>query len=215
MVTVGCVLKSGGDYTVQHVSNLFDSVSRNANDFKFICLTDIPYTDFPKNIEIVELIEDWPGWWSKIELFRPGLFEAFSKIWYFDLDTIIVDDLEPLFVEPCPTTFLSDFYWPERIATGVMCWISGTLDGVYTHFKMNPARYMQAFRKGGDQAFLGSVIGMNQSRFQIRFPGQFVSYKVHCQSRVPEDTRVVCFHGRPRPWEVNLNTLLNKENRYA
>ena len=212
MVSIVCVLKSGGIYTVQDVKNLFESVNHHAKDFRFFCFTDFPYSKFPKNINVVELIDGWPGWWSKIELFRRGVFIPFSRVWYFDLDTIIVDDLEPLLKERSSTTFLSDFYWPERIATGAMCWIGGENHAVYTQFKMGAERYIAQFRKGGDQAFIQYVVGAKQQRFQERFPGAFVSYKVHCTEGTPEDARVVCFHGRPKPNEINKNHLIKEKH---
>jgi len=211
MVSVICVLKLGGNYTVQDVTNLFSSVSRHAKDFNFLCFTDAHYSLFPTNIEVIPLVHNWPGWWSKLELFRHGVVTKFDKVWYFDLDTVIVDSLEPLFKEAAASSFLSDFYWPERIATGAMCWSGGSNHEVYTHFLQNAEAYMARFRKGGDQAFIGSSIGMAQPRLQDRFPGAFVSYKVHCKEGVPDDARVVCFHGKPKPKDIDLNTLLKQK----
>jgi len=31
-----------------------------------------------------------------------------------------------------------------------------------------------------------------------------VSYKVHCRAGVPAGARVVCFHGRPKPWDPGV-----------
>src|SRR5690606_19762695 len=33
------------------------------------------------------------------------------------------------------------------------------------------------------------------------------SYKVHCHDGVPAGTGVVCFHGKPRPWQVRAEWI--------
>ena len=47
---IACVLKSGGDFLPAE---------------EFICLTDLDL-----DCQTLALDHDWPGWWSKIELFR-------------------------------------------------------------------------------------------------------------------------------------------------
>jgi alpha-N-acetylglucosamine transferase len=65
-------------------------VSRNLTiPYNFVCLSN---TDVP--CERIPLIHDWPGWWSKIELFRPGLFEDW--VLYLDLDVLIMQNIDDL-----------------------------------------------------------------------------------------------------------------------
>jgi hypothetical protein len=46
-------------------------------------------------------------------------------------------------------------------------------------------------------------MGYNIDRWQELVPDQVFSYKAHIRDRaVPPSARVVCFHGKPRPWEV-------------
>ena len=49
----------------------------------------------------------------------------------------------------------------------------------------------------GDQGVLQSLIGG-----ATRWGPEVRSYKQHCRAGVPRGTKVVCFHGRPRPWQV-------------
>ena len=37
-----------------------------------------------------------------------------------------------------------------------------------------------------------------------RWGANVVSWKVHCKAGIPQGADVVCFHGRPRPWEIGL-----------
>ena len=65
--------------------------------------------------------------------------------------------------------------------------------------------------KRGDQAFIEDALtGSTQLRplfWQDLLPGQVVSYKNHIRGKekFPARARVVCFHGKPRPWGVNEN----------
>ncbi|MEA1909917.1 MAG: hypothetical protein U9M89_02770 [Patescibacteria group bacterium] len=46
--------------------------------------------------------------------------------------------------------------------------------------------------------------------FQDLYPDDVVSYKAHCcEGRnprrfksIPEKAKIICFHGKPRPWEI-------------
>jgi len=52
----------------------------------------------------------------------------------------------------------------------------------------------------GDQGFLNSVL--KPELWQKVLPGKVVSYKVDCQNAIPDEASVVCFHGKPRPWDI-------------
>jgi hypothetical protein len=60
-------------------------------------------------------------------------------------------------------------------------------------------RENQAWPKLGDQGFLHEHIG-DAAKWQDTEP--VYSYKVHCKGKLPADAKVVCFHGKPRPWTV-------------
>lgn len=94
-LTVACVYRSGGTlYSTRYVEVLRNMVARNLSlPHRFVCLTDAPEAP----CERIPLVTGWPGFYSKIELFRPGLFKG--PVLYFDLDTVIhrnIDDLARL-----------------------------------------------------------------------------------------------------------------------
>jgi hypothetical protein len=90
-LTVACVYRSGGRlYSERYVENLSRMVARYLSlPHRFVCLSDV---DVP--CERIPLVTGWPGYFSKLELFRPGLFPG--PVLYFDLDTIIHGDIDPL-----------------------------------------------------------------------------------------------------------------------
>ena len=200
MLTVVCVMKSGGDFDGSYVKHLERSIFTNVSGFnQFVCLTDDPSIQGPF-IKTVPLEHGWRGWWSKIELFRPGLFEPGRSILYIDLDTVITRDITHLFgAVDCDLVLLRDFYRPQtHRATGMMGWTSGEFHQIYHEFKQDAQLLMRKFRS--DQEFIHQFIPTTRVRFwQDEFPGHVVSYKVHCKTGLPGDAHVVCFHGKPRP----------------
>ncbi len=194
MLTVACVLKSGGIYDATWVERLREGVARHLHSpYRFFCLSDV---DVP--CDRIPLEHDWPGWWSKIELFRLE-----GPLLYFDLDTAIVGDLSD--VAECAsnnaTTVLQDFYrLGHGIGSGVMAW--NDLDlcrNLYATFAADPDGWQKRIGGRGDQGFMEEC-GNPQCyhRWQLDLPGQIVSYKRHCRNGIPDNARVVCLHGLPK-----------------
>lgn len=185
------VLRSGGEYKPEHVQRLAKQVPN------LVCLSDVEIPGVPT----VKLQHDWPGWWAKMELF--GL--AFdTDILHIDLDTLVTGDVTP-FLKVGKTTLLDDFYYPGTLASGLMYIHQNDKKKVWDAFIQDPDKVMAKYKKPpliGDQGFLNDVL--TAQIWQEVFPKAVVSYKVHCQDGIPSDAVVVCFHGRPRPWDVNL-----------
>jgi hypothetical protein len=198
MLTVACVLRSGGIYTAEWVARLRAGVKRHLKaSHRFVCLSDV---DVP--CERIPLRHDWPGWWAKMEAFR-----LHGPLLYMDLDTVIVDDLGPVAEHAAKPgfTMLRDFYAPDHCGSGVMAWNSD-YRRLYDDFAADAARLMTVQRaRMGDQALIEDVIGRDKiMRWQDHVPG-IVSYKVHCRSGIPAGARVVCLHGRPKFGDMPAN----------
>ena len=207
-----CVLKTGGVYTPAHVRALRTQCAQWAAMEPFVCLTD----DLVPGIVTHRLSHRWPGWWSKIELFRPGVFaEPGMRILYLDLDTVITGPLAPILARPEPFLALEDFYrhpptYARGLGSGVMAWTAGDplLEGWYREFLTDPELYQRACGWGGDQRYLETCLTLGATWDRVTFwqdvtPAAIVSYKVHCRDgQIQPGARIVCFHGRPKPWEV-------------
>jgi hypothetical protein len=198
-VTVACVLRSGGIYDAMWVERLRAGVDRHLSEHRFVCLSDVDVS-----CERIPLEHAWPGWWSKIELFRLK-----GPVLFFDLDTAIVGDLSDIAahaVKADGLTMLRDFYAPEHCGSGVMAW-NGDLSPLYEAFASDPDVQMAARRaRMGDQALIEEELGReNIERWQDHLPGQIVSYKAHCLGGIPNDARVVCLHGRPKFGDMPAN----------
>ena len=181
------------------------------------CLTTHPY-DVPEPIFAYTAIhESWRGFWSKVELFRPGLFEF--PVLFLDLDTI-VNNLDSL-----PSTdidgmwMIRDVGGHKRWASGVMAWHPGRGAPFYhdlmkwreeRHYPVQNRRKSgnrdrcsyNAFPNKGDQEFMhrrAPALGVKFSVLQQQM--RITSFKkgVRKYNKNPDDYDIICFHGKPRP----------------
>lgn len=192
---VACVLRSGGVYGPEHVYRLRDGVLRHLPGAEFVCLSDVDL-----DCERIPLAYDWPCWFAKMELYRPDLEGDFL---YFDLDTSIVGDLSDI-ASVRRLTLLRDFYRPTGLGSGLMFLPKRDRRLIWREWMKSPHGWMRLYKRGGDQIFLERYWRVRAARWQDIVPGQVVSFKVHCRAGVPDGSRIVCFHGNPRPWETPL-----------
>lgn len=196
MITVACVLWWGDfknrQYSPEHVERLMRQVEgRLSQPYRFLCLTN---TDVP--CERVPLVTGWPGWWAKLELFRPGLFKGQrDRILYLDLDVTVTGPLDELADFPAPFVICKNFL-SMGFNSSVMAWDHGAVSDLYTDFK---ASMMQ--RPGGDQAWI-----FRKHPEAAKFP------RAWCRSyRLDEATgqrsagmRVRIYHGEVKPWDLEV-----------
>lgn len=196
MLTVATVLRSGGVYDSGWVSRLKVQVEEYLPvDHKFVCLSDV---DIP--CERVPLEHNWPGWWSKMELF----LHLDGPVLYFDLDTLILGDLRDI-ADKCymwgSFWILRDFYRPTGLGSGVMGWSNRSVVEQWGKtFSEDPQHWMGLCQNRGDQNFIERQEHRYTRTWQDVLPGQFVSYKADkCYNVQPPHARVLCFHGKPKP----------------
>lgn len=203
MLTVACVLKTGGEYAPHHVEALARGVRRHLSIVhRFVCLTDVP-ADLPAGIEPIALPDPWRKWWGKICLFKKGLITG--PVLFLDLDTIVVGPIDDIAMGH-RFTVLENFWSPARIGSGLMAW-DCDLSAIYDAFRTDPPRFMREYNtteKWGDQGFIRFNSPQKWDLWQKRFPGRVVSWKKHCRDGVPAAASIVCFHGQPRPWMTPL-----------
>lgn len=187
MSTNICVLKSGGEYAADHVYRLAKQVP------DLVCLTDLKID----GVKTIPLITEWRGWWAKIELFRPDIQ---GDLFYIDLDTTVIN----MPVMPSVTTVLRDFTSPDHIGSGLMYIKQEDKQAVWDGFIKSPRKHFNEFSRFpllGDQGYLYQHFKNAQKWQDI---ARVYSYKLHCKQGIPGDADVVCFHGRPRPWDIGL-----------
>jgi len=230
MVTIICVLQTSTffnsasnstlEYKEKQVRWLKKQVEKQcAAPHRFVCLTDLNKID---GVETIKLKHNWPGWWSKIELFRPDL--DYSQAFYLDLDTVLVNDIAHIVDREHKFTVLRNLSelrlasHPsrcKRIGSGIMAWRKGRVEYLYNEFKISPDKYMGEYvtsKRWGDQGFI-QEIGGPFDYFQDMFPKQIVSSKHGLKNKKPpKEAKIVCFHGSPKPWEIKEDWVPEMED---
>ena len=195
METVNFVvcLKSGGDFSIDDVDIIGRMVSRNCETpVKFLPITDVGVGK--------PLAHDYPGWWCIMEA-----FDIVGPVVFTGLDTVIIDSIDPLLdyarrmsqSEFCMLRPFSDNrkygYW----ASGFMLWNG---DWRWLHEQFTPSCDIPVHTY--EQAYTSSkLIENNIKVYEIQdYVNGIYSYKRHCRvDGLPDDARVVLFHGEPRP----------------
>src|SRR4030066_504282 len=214
MIKIVCVLKSGGEYDERYVHNLLDAIRRNYfGNFRFICLNDVAEKK-------CSLRYNWSGWGAKIEL-----FSLIGKVLYFDLDNIILSDISGM-VEIVNKLESNEFigiraFNPRRsfqektmFNSGVMGW-NGNFKFILDEFDFDKESNNPDKECIGDQDYISRKLRerkVNIKFWQNEMTGLY-SYKRHCvEEGLPENAKVVCFHGHPRPHQVANKILWVRDN---
>ena len=152
-----------------------------------VALSDVPI----EGIRTIPLAHDWPGWWAKMELFRPDIP---GDLFYLDLDTTVIRMPDM----PNADAVLTDFGDRSVIGSGLMYLTEETRARVWADWMRFPDVHMKRHTKwpAGDQGFL-----LPHLRRALRWQAiaKVYSYKIHCKRGIPADADVICYHGKPRP----------------
>jgi len=194
-LTIATVLQCGGEYVERHVHALRDQCKKHIPWADFVCLSD----GHPE-CETIPLVNDYPGWWSKMELFKLN-----GPILYMDLDTVVYGSCDHWLhqIENERFVILRNISRDPKdpnpaFGSGIMYW-SGDMSWVYDKYleKGCPTEY-----RGGDQKFIEDHFEGDFSYFQS-YTDDIVSYKQKIRTgEFPvHNASIVYFHGRPRPWE--------------
>lgn len=192
-VNAGDYLGRGNEY----VDKLFDMVKRNLPDgvvFKFVCFTDDAGTT--EGIEYRPIDQRLEGWKNKIAMFKDGTFADGERVIYLDLDTLIIGRLDQILDYQGEFAILRDFWRPEGLGPAVMLWRGGYGKFIWDEYEQAGLPDLN------DQEWLEKVL-TKPAILQDMYQGFFCSYKGDCKPHPPQNTRIVCFHGLPRPHEVD------------
>lgn len=218
-LTIACVLKSGGDFDAEYVERLRDGVSKNlGKPHRFVCFSDVSVP-----CDRIPLKHDLPGWWSKMELFRHDI--GLEDVFYLDLDTVIIGDLNPLVEMSVPRMMGGD-------DSSVMALPKDCRASVWLEWAKSPEQYMKEFgcddrRKDinrstiyfdrsniGDQAFIRRRLKAGNFPDGLLFryhdlklsPPMFSGPSLLNKPKkypLPKNVSVIVFNHKPRPREVN------------
>ena len=190
-MTVACVWVNGHlPFPVEYVTRLRSMVKRHLHRaHRFVCLTDNGYLLPGIDTMVVPTpFVGIKGWWSKIHLFDPGRFKG--RVLYLDLDTLIVDALDPIVDYPSPFALIPDaghfrglgrLRVCKRFNSSVMVWDAGAGDLLSKNW--TPAVMTRLW---GDQDWIGQ-----QMPRADRLPLKWFPRISECKDGVPEGAKVI------------------------
>lgn len=209
-------LRVSAEYKPLHAKLMQHMVQRHlCYDHRFLCVTDDQTLSFGLTLQ-----ENWPGWWCTTEMFRvKGTCIATG------LDSVIVSDITELALiakslKSNEVVMLRPFGPPDKYASGIMMW-NGDLSFIYETMKRDPQKWIKRFYR--EQRFTSHVL--LEKGYKIIYAQDvcngFYSYKHHIrksnnQEVLPEDAKMIIFHGQPRPFDRKVAHLpWIKEHYYS
>jgi hypothetical protein len=213
---VCCVYRPGGDFDEhwrRYIKELYLSCKRNISvsvpwDFVAICPQD------PKIAGVLwePMQSDLPRWHCKFEMFREEIWDGYTQVLFMDLDTIVVEDISAMMVMKTKFAFIRDLYHAHRPATGVMMFDPTGLRFLYEKAldagltaSVDDARYVSLWLEeaGIKWDYLQDYFGIASYKADVRGSKSSNLKSYEGKGQIPAGTHIVCFHGRPRPHQVN------------
>lgn len=137
MINITCVLRKGGKvgYDSSWTDKLFNSIKRNITvPYKFICLSDCEV-----NCDRIELEPGSPGFWAKMQLFKPNLFTG--PVLYFDLDTVICKNIDDIIKKCQDKKFVMWYEKDKQIHSSAMMYWDGDYSFLWDLYKSKDITY--------------------------------------------------------------------------
>lgn len=211
-------------FTGEHVNILRDMIRRNTTvPHEFACVTDDP-RGIDSEIKTIKLWENpapgygrenRPNCFYRLKAFDPHIESILGpRFLWMDLDTVILKNIDHILSDQ------ADFkIWgvdgAEMPCNGsLVLHRAGTRAHIWNNFDPGKICPVQGLKKvngfqGSDQAWIAGQMGPQDQLFQKK-DGVY-SYRIHLRcgrERLPEDARIVFFHGRHNPWDEGVRSRL-------
>lgn len=154
MINVVCVLRKGGKvgYDASWVEKLQNAISRNLTiPHKFTCLSDCEVT-----CNRIPLDNNGDGFWAKMQLFKPGLFDG--PVFYLDLDTVICGNIDEIIKSVTDKSFVMWLESDKQVHSSAMMWWNGDYSYLWDLYLSKPLNYWKSLYGEmplyGDQALI-------------------------------------------------------------
>lgn len=195
-----------------------------AKPHRFVCITDRP-EEIDSDIETIRDFGDFtnvpsphpgkknPSCYRRLRMFSPDIEQHLGKRFVsVDLDCVMTGDVTPLWDRQ------EDFIaWgdtnpqPGSHYNGSMMMLTaGARPQVWTQFdpRTSPDRSRNAGCWGSDQGWISYCLGGVEAKWSTK-DGVY-SYRNHISKnggRLPENARVIFFHGETKPWDQRLSNV--------
>ena len=214
-------LKWGTRYPVEYTNRLYRSVKKHlSRPFRFLCVTDDP-KGLDNGIEAVEIAENpgyeaemWPNIFIKLCIFKDGFANLEGPTLFFDVDVVIMQDLDCFFDYKPGKNCIIHNWLPRRKTlfrglphignSSLFRFEAGKSGYIYDTF-------LREFQQANDRScYPTEQAFMTHAMKEVYWwPTEWaLSFKRHCVPCFPlnllhaphkPDTKVLVFHGLPDP----------------
>ena len=216
-------IKWGDRYGPEYVNRLYSMVKRNTSfTINFYC-----FTENPQGLNGQIKVKDLPTLLVAPEdnkyAYRKeaGLCDDQlgglngQRVLFFDLDVVIVDNIDSLFTFPSGNDFviIRDWHAKDKRVGQASCysWVVGTLGHVKKYFEDHPKEVVMRFRTAS-QAYLSDQV-LKKYGTLVFWPEPWCrSFRFHCLPagflrrfvvpKIPAGAKLIIFHGSPKPHEA-------------
>jgi hypothetical protein len=216
--TIILVLKQSETFTLKDVDLLvFHICKKWKSEIKprIICLYDKATQVYDLgHYELHPLTNNCPGTWARMQLYSPEI-EQYRPFLYLDLDTVVVNTVENIFdlvKDEKDFITIHDFWRPTMLATPVVwfpansekikkVWDSWKKRGNIFGFRMDDFLKKVIIPDEYWQDLTNSIVdfkpkGINKGLLQV----------------IPDNTNLICFHGKPRIRDCKIDWVKNYVN---
>ena len=216
-------IKWGTCYSPEYVNRLYSMINRNTRyDFRFFCFTDDPsdlcqqIISKPMTTLNVDSEDNRYSYKKEAGLCDNNLGGLNNqRVFYFDLDIVIVDNIDCFFTYPKDREFLIINDWNTRGdhvgQASCYSWVVGELGFVKTYFEQHPQQVVKKYHTASQEFLCAQVIAhYGELNF---WPNRWTrSFRFHCLPKfflrhffvgnIPEGAKILVFHGSPKPHEA-------------
>lgn len=188
-----------------------------ARPHRVVCITDDPAGLDPE-IAVVPLWSDHahvpsphggknPSCYRRLRTFSPEMVDVLGpRFVVVDLDVVLVGDVAPLWDRPEDFVIWGDTHPTTHYNGSMLLMTAGARRQVWDRFDADtsPRLAMAAGCFGSDQGWISYCLGGGEARWSCA-DGVY-SYRNHLRpdpvtrKKLPENARIVMFHGRHDPW---------------
>lgn len=176
---------------VEYVRNLYHACQKHITlPFEFVCFSD--RTGYGDCVRVVPVSGQAWGWYCKLEMFGSNALQG--RCLYFDLDSLILRNIDDLAAYQGPFAGLGCARSNRLFSSGIMAWEAGTVDYIWRDW----LKAGKPILGSGDDEWIDKVCP-HAHRLQHTFSG-LVQYKYHrCSKAPPLGARIIYFSRRPKP----------------
>lgn len=223
-INVICI-KWGKVYSSDDVNKLYGMVKRNCNlNINFFCFTEneegLDDGIIVKSLPVLNTYKEYQN--KHAYLKEAGLCDDNlgnlngKRVFFFDLDVVIISNLDELFLYPKEDNFyiINDWNTKGNQVGQATCysWVVGTLGFIKEYYEKNPKEVVDKFYNAS-QEYLSSKVIEKFGKLNFWPENWFCSFRFHCMCKIgplrhfvtpsiPKNMpglKVINFHGYPKP----------------